>query len=745
MQKKIKFLIVAILFIAVNVSVLYNANWARFSHGQLALSHLENLYRQKEYAAYYDSLQKFAAKSVKEISPDLQFKQAYAALKIGKYSAARKLFFRLEKQNYLPLFSRFFGLKCLWHCDSALAIAESEQFVKKHSRHALADSFLIPLAQALYARGKFDKARTYYRRAVKHRVNKDQNVSYRIRAARCLYAQGRKQSAFKEFSTIIKRYPGDASTGRLVDWLERKHPKWYEKNLLDLYPVLRAQGRLVEARVKLEKYIRTHKQSSDVMKARFTLLLNYYAQGRYRTALYGFKKLLPALTDPDLKARCQLYIARSYLALGNTSSSIKHYLAYARKFPHKPLAPEVIWKVAMLYESRGQFEKALSLYDELQKKWAHTELGKEGYFRQGYTLFRLGQYEAAERVFNKIRFGLGSDAQKHRAQYWVALCREWTGDTLTAKRVRRDLAREMWDDYYTLKSYLLEKEYLDSTLQIVEELRQVHNPLHYYGKGFQNHLREFEKVFLLDDLLGPNYAVLELKRLKINRSNLQEWIALAEAYKRLEFYGLAYKTYDRINRRFYKDVSYSQKFFMLKERFPFYYDPIVDKYCRRYGLEKELVLALIKQESAFNHRAVSYANAYGLMQIIPPTARDMARLAGLKRFSVPMLLDPEVNVHLGTLYLKQLHRLYRGDKARILAAYNAGPHRVKRWAKLPFSDQTDFWVENIEFSQTRDYVRHVLKNYWAYKLLYNNFEVDRQTLLAVEKSYLSEILLAGRF
>jgi soluble lytic murein transglycosylase len=175
-------------------------------------------------------------------------------------------------------------------------------------------------------------------------------------------------------------------------------------------------------------------------------------------------------------------------------------------------------------------------------------------------------------------------------------------------------------------------------------------------------------------------------------------------------------------------VPYYDKLFLLKERFPFYHDQIVEKYATRYGLEKELIFAIIKQESAFNTRAQSWANAYGLMQLIKITAKDMARLARVSFSSTEQLFKPDYNIHLGSLYVKQLSRRLK-HKEYILAAYNAGPHRVKRWLKRPGSDVIDVFVENIEYRETRNYVRRVMKSYWGYRLLNNNFNVDVDQVL----------------
>ncbi len=733
MKKRTTFFLLVLSLVFFDATALFNSSWSNISERQLILSKMEALYYQKDFQAFHDSVQVFLQQVNMKISPELKFKFAYASFHNGEFKQAAELFDQLVQEKYLLPYSRFFQIKSLWQYDTLQVRSLSSQFLRAYPKSSLADSLLIPLAQSYWNQKDFKNARIYFQRAARLKLSAVKKVQFKIAAAQCLYQSGKTNQAMEEFLKIIKRYPSYRATEQLTDWLEQRHPDWYKENFLKIYSVLRANRRLEESRVKLEQWIREKIDSTKLDKARFLLLVNYYSQGRYRTALYGFDRLYRTIKDRKLRAKCLLYKARTQLAIGHERQGIQTYLEFAKQFPNNSMAPEVVWKSALSYEMHGKLSKALELYRRLHSQWPRNSLGKEAYFRQGFTLFRLGHYQAAELIFNRIRFSRLKDTWKNRAQYWASLCREMIGDTLTAHRLRRDLGREMWDDYYTLKSYLLEKSYLDSTLELVQELKNVRNPLHYYGKGFQRHLSEFERVFLLNDLLGAEYARLELATIKIDPKNLQEWIAVAEAYKRLKLFGRAYHTYDQINKRFYRNLSYSEKFFILKERFPFYYDGIVTHYCRRYGLEKELVLGLIKQESAFNKNAHSYANAYGLMQLIPATARDMARLAQLRHFTLQKLFDPEVNIHLGTLYLKQLQRRYQGDKLRMLSAYNAGPHRVDRWNKIPFSEQDDFLVENIEFSQTRTYVRHVLKNYWAYKLLYNNFQVDEQKLLAEEK------------
>ena len=744
MKHKSRFILLIAVFVLLDFQTLFNSNWSNLSERQLIYSRMERLYYHKDYQAFHDSVQVFLQQSDVKLTPELTFKFAYAAFRNGDFKQAARLFGELSEQNYLSPYSRFFHIKSFWHFDTLQARTLSVRFLKSFSTSPLADSLLIPLAKFYFKHQQYDSARIFFTKAARLKLGPNQTVPFKISAARCLYEAGKESAALQAFGKIFKRYPAFPATEALADWLEKEHADWYRKNFLTIYPVLRANHRLEEARVKLEQFIRNTAEQANIDKARFLLLKNYFYQGRYRTALLGFDQLYRRVSDPKIKAQCLLFKARIRLAIGQVRKGIATYLQFAERFPHHAMAPEGIWKSALLFEAQGKLTRALELYRKLYQNWPRTTFGHEAYFRQGYTLFRLEHYKAAEIIFNRIRFSRWNDTQKNRAQYWAAMCREMIGDSLTARRLRRDLAREMWDDYYTLKSYLLEKAYLDSTLDLVRGLKSIRNPLHYYGKGFQKHLAEFERVFLLNDLLGVAYARLELASIKIDPDNLQEWIALAETYKRLQLFGKAYHLYDRINRRFYKNLSYSQKFFILKERFPFYYDGIITHYCRRYGLERELVFGLIKQESAFDTQAHSYANAYGLMQLIPATAKDMARLARMKNFTLQKLFDPEINVHLGTLYLKQLQKRYDGDKLRMLAAYNAGPHRVKRWEKIPYSQKDDFWVESIAFNQTRDYVRHVLKNYWAYKLLYNNFQVDERTLLTAAKNIVPRVWILAR-
>jgi soluble lytic murein transglycosylase len=149
--------------------------------------------------------------------------------------------------------------------------------------------------------------------------------------------------------------------------------------------------------------------------------------------------------------------------------------------------------------------------------------------------------------------------------------------------------------------------------------------------------------------------------------------------------------------------------------FPVRHWPSVSTHAGRQDLDPNLILGLIRQESAFNTRARSRANARGLMQVLPSTGRGLARQAGVRRFTAAKLYDPETNIALGARYFASLLRRQNGKVELALAAYNAGATRVERWKReFGNADMAEF-VERIPFAETRGYVKQVLSNVAHYR------------------------------
>jgi len=145
----------------------------------------------------------------------------------------------------------------------------------------------------------------------------------------------------------------------------------------------------------------------------------------------------------------------------------------------------------------------------------------------------------------------------------------------------------------------------------------------------------------------------------------------------------------------------------LVKRFPLAHRELVQTHAKQHGVEPAWAFAIIRQESAFTEDAKSHAGAMGLMQLMPATAKQVARNLQL-RFQRNDLLDASTNVKLGVSYLRRVMDQFKGNKVLATAAYNAGGHRVAKWLPKEGSIPADLWVELVPFNETRDYCQRVL-------------------------------------
>jgi soluble lytic murein transglycosylase len=158
--------------------------------------------------------------------------------------------------------------------------------------------------------------------------------------------------------------------------------------------------------------------------------------------------------------------------------------------------------------------------------------------------------------------------------------------------------------------------------------------------------------------------------------------------------------------------------------FPIPYRECIEQYSREQGLDPFVVAALIRQESEFDPKVISHAKAYGLMQLLPSTGRDLARHFGVRRLPAAQLLTADRNIQLGTYYFRTFLNSYGGQVELALASYNAGPGRANLWRTWgPFREQAEF-VESVPFHETRGYIQIVLRNADVYRRLYSGAAPD---------------------
>lgn len=153
----------------------------------------------------------------------------------------------------------------------------------------------------------------------------------------------------------------------------------------------------------------------------------------------------------------------------------------------------------------------------------------------------------------------------------------------------------------------------------------------------------------------------------------------------------------------------------LSIRFPLSFNKTVSKEARRRSLDPAWVYAVVRQESAMMPNVRSQVGALGLMQLMPQTGRAIARQLQLAQPNHRQLLKPETNIRFGSYYLRQVLQEFNHNPVLATAAYNAGPHRIRRWYPRHGPMDADIWVDTIPFDETREYVRRVM----AYSVFYD--------------------------
>ncbi|MEH2457178.1 lytic transglycosylase domain-containing protein [Nostoc sp.] len=164
--------------------------------------------------------------------------------------------------------------------------------------------------------------------------------------------------------------------------------------------------------------------------------------------------------------------------------------------------------------------------------------------------------------------------------------------------------------------------------------------------------------------------------------------------------------------------TFSKQIIYWQARYPFPYLREIQKWSTERKLNPLLVTALIRQESRFEPKIKSIANATGLMQLLPSTAQWIAPQIKVDIKTIN-LENPNDNIMLGTWYLDHTHQQYNNNSLLAIASYNAGPGNVSKWLQTQTTQDPDQFVEEIPFDETKNYVRQVFGNYWNYLRLYN--------------------------
>ncbi len=386
-------------------------------------------------------------------------------------------------------------------------------------------------------------------------------------------------------------------------------------------------------------------------------------------------------------------------------------------FPRSQWFAEALFSSGNMYLLRKDYPRAVSYYYDLATQFPQNTNAAAAHWRAGWWSYRQGQYEQAAKIFeDQIRQYPGAK-ETVSALYWRARLYEQQDHqpAMAAAHYRTLIAA--YSHYFYAQ---MAKERLvalgDVAPASVPRLESyVPAAIPKLDTTVPEGDPHLIKAHLLVNAGLTEYVPQEIAAAPGSSS----WSGIAEA-QIYASYGETFRAMRVLKHALPYAASAPIKSIPLaywRILFPEVYWDTIRTESAKNGLDPYLVASLIRQESEFNPGAISHANAYGLMQLLPSVGRQLAREEGLGSIEPRQLLDPIMNIRLGTRYLRQTLDKFGGVTEYALAAYNAGDNRVADWQTAGPYHGIDEFVESIPFSETRDYVQAIMRNQDVYRAI----------------------------
>jgi soluble lytic murein transglycosylase len=387
------------------------------------------------------------------------------------------------------------------------------------------------------------------------------------------------------------------------------------------------------------------------------------------------------------------------------------------RFPRSQSLEEALFSAGNMYMLKRDYPRAVEYYSYLATHFPENKNAPAAHWRAGWLNYRQGQFVEAAHLFDEQIKLYPSAAETVSALYWRGRLYESVDHDPAHAAANYHAIVRAYQHFFYAQMARDRLAALGKLTPATEPQLDKFQPLPApkLVDTFPADSPHLAKARLLANAGLNEYIADEIKA----DPDSSSWSALAEA-QIYASYGENYRALRALKRALpyastasidsiplaYWHILYPQP----------YWDTIKAESAKN-NLDPYLVASLIRQESEFDPSVISYANAYGLMQLIPLVGKTMAREEGLAHFQTFQLLDPETNIRLGTRYLRQMLDRFGGVEEYALAAYNAGDNRVADWQSAGPYHGIDEFVESIPFTQTREYVEAIRRNQETYKAI----------------------------
>lgn len=593
--------------------------------------------------------------------------------------------------------------------------------------------------------------------------NKDHKIKVTLELAKNYQSAGDLKSAADVYASLLKQNPSVEIKKEAVDFFKiyghklKSLPADIEKLKLDPSPTPKKNKKIKKQHAlrKKAKVIFKNEMVRDFheslaqddlnlsLLSGLRVLENYPGIQEAKGVVKMLKQLLPLYLEnhsghevivqiADLLNRKDLNdLAYSLWTTKDTENAAFYYKKIIEHYPLDiPACHKAMFFLGRIAEDEGNYAKAVANYEQLLKKYNFGPFTTLALFKIPWIERLEKKYSLAQVHFERLLKFYSSPAYKElkakfpkssyqaAGKYWLAQTYGAMGNQEKMDDEIKQLARQHVFDFYTiltqvesgfdLKKFLTRKETQESAYRNFG-----------LGEIDRKRLSRAEKLIATG---FREYGAGELVNFPYYRDNPAFAFYIANLFKRSGAYSDTIKLSWKLS-RYGKPDQLSR--LMAEGLFPKGYLTLVLETLKQYDLDPFLVLSLIRQESAFKARATSTANAIGLMQLIPSTAKQVARSLGQGTPSKENLMNPVVNVQLGIEYLNHLLVSFNQNMVYALAAYNAGPTKVRQWVALRSNMHPLEFIESIPYTETRNYVKKILRNYAIYLSLYDDQKMDR--------------------
>ena len=395
-------------------------------------------------------------------------------------------------------------------------------------------------------------------------------------------------------------------------------------------------------------------------------------------ATYGLKNYTAFAEDKDIKDVVDIYIKLS----PTKKSAIDHLFEISA-----PKGKDYIWSLKC---DSAPNEYRISCYKQLYLNYPNSSYGANAMSNIFFDMIKAGNYKDAEKVGKDYLNKFKNEKTAPMVMFWLGKIAERNGRYEDYQSYYKSTIANYPDTYYAYRAYVALK-HIKSTI-LNASIKPL--PVEYPYKGVSKQ----DIIFKLANL--EDYEVLDLIT---DDEFIKSWIY----YKKGDYSHSMLVARDAMEKIFPKP---QRNDFRWRLVYPIdYYDKI-----RQYSNTPELMLALMREESYFNPKATSAVGARGLMQLMPATASEIYG----SKLQPEDLYKPLLNIQIGNSYYARLKNSLNGYDISAVAAYNGGIGSIKKWQTSITYNDTDEFVEQIPYAETKNYVKKVFRSYWNYLRIY---------------------------